>query len=265
MARFSAKDRQGLVILGVVAAAFVGLFAFYAVASDREDLDDRSCPSAVTRKTAFLIDRSDDTPTQTVDEIRKRIIRTIDEQVQQGELVSIFYITDRAQKDLRPVFESCKPQSQGNPLYEGTRSIERKFAERFRKPLDRVLARQPSGAGTSPIAETLTDFTASAYLDGDVNRLVVFSDLMQNSGSLSLYDCRSREGAIAGYRQRRAGAVERPELRNVEVSLNVIPREGLGSEVVACRDGFWVWFFGNNTGANAGLTTRYLPGGASIK
>lgn len=265
MSRYTAKDRQGLAILGAVGIAFAGLLVFFLVATDKEALDDRLCPNPVMRKTAFLIDRSDDTPTQTTDEIRKRIIKIIDNDVQQGELVSIFYITDQIQSDLKPVFESCKPQSEGNELYESTRSIEKKFAELFRKPLEMALAKQPSGSGSSPIAETLTDFTASDYLDGQHNRLVVFSDLMQNSDALSLYNCSSKTTSIEQYRQRRAGAIERPELRNVEVSLNIIPREGIGSSTIKCRDGFWVWFFGNNAGENAELTTRYLPGGATIK
>lgn len=261
MSQFTIKDRQGFVILGIVGAIFIGLFGFFAAASQKEVLDDRLCPKHVLRKTAFLIDRSDDTPTQTVDEIRKRIIETIDNDVQQGELVSIFYISDGIQRNLKSTFESCKPQSDGNPLYEGTRTIEKNYDDKFRKPLQQALTGQPTGAGSSPIAETLTDFTSSDYLDGEYNRLVVFSDLMQNSDALSLYGCSSKDTAIAGYRQRRAGAVERPDLKNVEVRLNVIPRQGLGSNTTKCRDGFWTWFFGNNTGDNARVETSDLPGG----
>lgn len=265
MTEFSAKDKQGLALAAVFGAVFIGLIVAYFMLSNRDALDDRFCPQTIERKTVFLIDRSDDTPTQTIAEIRNRIVRTVSNDVKDGELVSIFYITDSAQRDLRPVFSMCKPQSEGNIVYEDQRTIERKFEASFRKPLDAALEEQPSDGKVSPVAETLTDFLASDYLDARANRLSLFSDLIQNSDAVSLYGCSDSRRAIAAYRQARAGAVERPELKNVEVILNVIPRQGLGANVVGCRDGFWAWFFGNNEGENAGVTSRYLPGGASVE
>lgn len=265
MAEFSTKDKQGFALAAIVGLAFLGLFAAYFALSNKKPLDARLCGPLIERKTVFLIDRSDDTPTQTITEIKNRIAKTVSNDVQDGELVSIFYITDAAQQDLRPVFSMCKPQSDGNIVYEDQRTIARRFEASFRKPLDAALQEQPSDGNISPIAESLTDFLASDFLDGKVNRLSLFSDLMQNSEAISLYGCSDPQSAIASYRQARAGAVERPELKNVEVMLNIIPRQGLGTEAVSCRDTFWAWFFGNNEGENAGLTSRYLPGGASVE
>jgi hypothetical protein len=265
MTEFSTKDKQGIALAAIAGLAFLGLFAAYITLANKDPLDERLCPKIIERKTVFLIDRSDDTPSQTIVEIKNRIAKTIADEVKDGELVSIFYITDSAQQDLRPVFSMCKPQSEGNIVYEDQRTIARRFEASFRKPLDAALQEQPSGGEISPVAETLTDFLASDFLDGQVNRLSVFSDLMQNSDGVSLYQCSDQRAAVAAYRQARAGAVERPKLKNVEVILNIIPRAGLGTVVVRCRDGFWAWFFGDNEGENAGVTSSYLPGGASIK
>lgn len=265
MAEFSTKDKQGFALAAAVAVVFLALFAAYFALSNKEPLDARLCGPVIERKTVFLVDRSDDTPTQTITEIKNRIAKTVANDVKDGELVSIFYITDSAQHDLRPVFSMCKPQSDGNIVYEDQRTIARKFETLFRKPLDAALQEQPSDGNVSPVAETLTDFLASDFLDGEVNRLSLFSDLMQNSNAVSLYRCSDPQSAIAAYRQARAGAVERPELKNVEVMLNIIPRQGLGADAVSCRDSFWAWFFGNNEGENASVTSRYLPGGASVE
>lgn len=253
MSQFTSKDRQGFVILGIVGAIFIGLFALFVASTQKEILDDRLCPKDVLNKTVFLVDRSDDTPTQTVSEINRRINIIVDKDVQQGELVALFYITDGMQKDLKPAFESCKPQTKVNELYENKRIVEKNFANKFDKPFKTALENQPTGAGSSPIVETLTDFAASDYLDGKHNRLVVFSDLMQNSETLNLYECSKKEDAIAAYRQSSAGELK---LDDVEVRLNIIPRRGLGPVTKRCRDGFWRWLFKNGSQ----LDVRYLPG-----
>ena len=265
MSELSKKDRQGLAIVGIVVVGFFALVAAFFVTSSKEKPDQRGCLASTTSKTAILIDRSDDTPIQTVDEIQSRIRKIVSDQVQQGELVSIFYITNDAQKALRPVFSACKPQASGNIIYEDERRIEKNFEQSFIEPLNAALAEQPAGSEISPIGEVLTDFLASDYLDGSSNRLAVFSDLMQNSDSLSLYGCSDSSAAIATYSNNRAGAITRPKLKNTDVTLHVIPRQELDASTVKCRDAFWMWFFGDNQGEIASVTPSYLPGGASVQ
>lgn len=265
MSELSKKDKQGLAIVGVVVLGFFALIAAFFVTSSKEKPDERGCFPTITAKTAILIDRSDDTPLQTVDEIQSRIRKLVSDEVEEGELVSIFYITKDATKALRPVFSACKPQSSGNIIYEDESRIVKNFEESFEAPLEEALAEQPAGSETSPIGEVLTDFLASDILDGERNRLAVFSDLMQNSESLSLYRCGDASQAIEAYTQARTGAVIRPKLNNVDVTLHIIPRQELDAATVKCRDAFWIWFFGDNGGALASVTPRYLPGGASIQ
>jgi hypothetical protein len=55
-----------------------------------------------------------------------------------------------------------------------------------------------------------------------------------------------------------------PTFKNTAITLDFIPREGIGQNTLRCRTGFWAWFFGDNEGTNASLTPDYLPGGARI-
>lgn len=265
MSKLSQKDKQGLILVGLVVVAFVGMFGLYFAVAENDVVDKRLCPSVVTRKTAILIDQSDEAPTQTLAEIRSRIAKTINQDVAEGELVSVFYLSDHSQLDLRPVFSGCKPKADGNELYENRRLIKKQFEDSFQNPLDEALAENPISAEKSPIAEVMADFLTSDFLDGEENRLVVFSDLMQNSAALDLYGCANGQQAIADYRRSRSGAVERPELQNVQIELNIVPRQSLSAQNVKCRQEFWAWFFGNNEGEKAGLTSSYLPGGATVQ
>lgn len=265
MSALSKKDKQGFMLIGGVVLLVSLLFLANYQHSNRPKLDDRSCAATIDRSTAIVIDRSDDTPSQTLDEIVARTRQFVSERAQEGELISLFEISSASRTNLKPVFSECLPQKDGDDLYENRRKIQRYFSERFAKPLEQALARPPAKSASSPISEALIDLSASEYLNGRSNRLIVFSDLMQNSPNASLYGCSSAEHAIAEFRSRRAGAIERPTFHNTAVELNVVPREGLGSETVACRAGFWAWFFGDDEGLDAGLTTSMLPGGARVQ
>jgi hypothetical protein len=265
MASLSRKDKHGLVLIGAVLAALLALFAVNYQLSNKPKADERNCIVPVTDKTVILIDRSDDTPTQTLDEIVARIKDYVATRAAQNELISIFEITPTSRTRLSPVFSSCLPQKDGNDLYQNRRAIQKFFEERFEAPLDAALAKPPSRSNTSPISEVITDLAASEHLNAAHSRLMVFSDLMQNSDNTSLYGCTSSSDAIAHFRQKRAGAIERPTFKNTSVELHVIPREGIGEATVACRNGFWAWFFGDNEGDGAGLELKPLPGGARVK
>lgn len=265
MAKFSKKDQQGFVIIAGVLAVLLAVFIIGYQLSNKPKLDDRSCSATIVRSTAIVIDRSDDTPSQTLDEIVARTKQFVAERAEQGELVSLFEISGASRTDLKPVFSACVPQRDGSDIYENRRKIQRQFADRFTTPLDTALAGKPVKSDSSPISEAVTDLSASKYLAAPANRLIVFSDMLQNSDNASLYRCTSARSAIEEFRAHRAGAIERPTFRNTAVELHMIPREGIGRDTVKCRDRFWAWFFGDNEGTDAGLTTRMLPGGARIQ
>ena len=58
--------------------------------------ENTNCLSNIARKTVIVIDRSDDTPKQTVAEIAARIRNYVSSSAQENELVSIFEVTANA-------------------------------------------------------------------------------------------------------------------------------------------------------------------------
>lgn len=127
-----------------------------------------------------------------------------------------------------------------------------------------VFATAPLDGKESPIAQALTDISLTAYLRGNSNTLLIFSDMLEHTDKFSLYNCSASKEVVARYRASRQGAQERPEFKNTTVVLNLIPRLDQSKETLKCRDALWPWFFGNNAGTQAGLTFDYLPGGTSM-
>lgn len=264
MSKFSKKDKQGFYLIAAVLSVALGMMAFNSHLSGRAKPDERNCVAPVTAKTVFVIDQSDAIPEQTAVEIRSRATMTVANTVQANELVSVYVITEQSRTKLVPVFSACKPEQGGSELTENVRAIQKRFKEKFQKPFEAALSVAASKSEASPLGEAIIDLSLSDSLRAEKNRLVIYSDMMQHSENSSLYGCSDGNAAIKSFRQRRAGAVERPTFKNADVQLNFIPREGVGEAVAVCRTRFWGWFFGDNDGENAALTTDYLPGGAKV-
>jgi hypothetical protein len=155
----------------------------------------------------------------------------------------------------------CRPRSTGSELTESVRLIRQRYSETFARPIDSVLNKIRGTGKRSPIAEALLDVSLSHYLAAPRNTIVVFSDLLENTDRFSMYNCSSPEHAISAFRESRGGGRPRPAFRNTKIYLNIIPRMDYRPEVWHCRDVFWAWFFGDDTGEGAGVSTSYLPGG----
>lgn len=265
MQALTRKDKHGLILLSGILAV-VALIVFFAVsAADRLPAGPDNCIAPVKAKTIILIDRSDAITEQGAEEIVRRSLDFVRDNVDVNERVSIFEVTDISERSLKPRFSACKPPATGNRLNEDKRAVEKKFVQSFQKPLQDALTAAAAESQVSPISEALIDLSLSDYLRAEQSNLLVFSDLLQNSRNTSLYGCSSGSAAIADFRNRRAGAMERPVFRNTAVFLNIVPREGLGHAVVQCRNGFWRWFFGDNSGPTAAVQATFLPGGAAVR
>ena len=265
MAALTRKDKNGLALMGGVLAVLAAVLLLAINDGDRLPAGPDNCHASVKAKTVILIDGSDVITAQGSEEIVRRSLDFVREHVGVDERVSIFEVTDVSQRSLKPRFSACKPPATGNRLNQDTRAVEKKFVQSFQKPLEDALAASGAESSVSPISEAVIDLSLSDYLRAERSNLLVFSDLLQHSRNTSLYGCSSGRAAIADFRAHRAGAMERPVFRNTGVYLNIVPREGLGHSVVRCRDGFWQWFFGDNSGPGAGLQTSFLPGGAVVQ
>lgn len=258
------KDKQGLWLFAAVAVALVALFAVKIQLDGKPKAGLDNCIGQVVANTVFLLDHSEQIPEQTREEIAARAMSVIRDKVKVNERVSIFTISDLSKNSLKPLVSLCRPPDGGNRAIENVQLIRKRFQQNFEQPIRSALLIAPGDAKESPIAQALIDISLSQYLRGTTNSLVIFSDMLENSSKFSLYRCTSATDTISTFRESRRGAQERPEFKNTLVTLNIIPRLNQSKESLRCRDQLWSWFFGNNPGAQAGLTTDYLPGGNAV-
>jgi hypothetical protein len=255
-------NKTMLAVVGAVGSA-LALVALVAAShfTKPEKLDALGCSVDIPGKTVIVLDTSDVVAEQTRSEIVDRVHTAIRDNVRDGELVSVFTVSELSKKNLTPVFAYCKPRREGNELKESTRLLQHNYVTKFEKPLEAAIAAPIEGSKQSPIAQSLIDLSLSDYVrsNGKTN-LLVFSDMMEYTEKFSLYRCSNGQQAVRLFKDARGAAVARPTFHNVDVQLNIIPRADTSAAVGRCRDHFWAWFFGDDDGPGARLTPTNLPG-----
>lgn len=195
MARpFSAKDKKGMVIFGLVFAALLVLAAAQHVlrpdASRYDPLTlcpkDRSYPHTVV-----LLDKTDPFSRTQQAFLRDRL-KQIRDHMAKYEKLSIYVLEDAAGVG-EARFAMCNPGSgkDANELYQNPQKIEQHFREQFGGPLDRLLAGLLEGQSRprSAIIEAIREVAAQPdFRDPQQRRrLVVFSDMIHNTTEFSQY------------------------------------------------------------------------------
>ncbi|WP_250491031.1 hypothetical protein [Caballeronia sp. INML2] len=249
---YIAAALSGVALVGILGAAHLNKPA---------PVDALGCGQEVQGKTVIVLDTSDEVAAQTRDEIIERVKHTVEHDVRDGDLVSVFTVSDLSKKNLVPAFAYCKPRRVGNELKESTRMLERHYVTKFEKPLQAVVQAPIKGSKESPIAQSLIDLSLSDYIRSKGNtNLIIFSDLMEYTDRFSLYHCANGVQAIRSFKESRGANVARPTFHNVSVELNIVPRRDIATGVGRCRDTFWAWFFGDDDGPGAKLVPSNLPG-----
>jgi len=255
----NSQKARSWTVAAISAAALIGIgVANFAAKPEKKDA--QGCTGEISGKTVMLLDQTDAIPKQTAEEIISRAKNIIDKEVKDGELVSVFSVTELSKKNLAPLFSYCKPPKQAKGIGESQRYVAKNFDKHFAKPLQAVLAEPISGSRESPIAQALIDLSLSDYLRHPNARLIIFSDFMEYTQRFKTYNCRNPQDAISQFRITRGAAVARPSFHNVEIYANIIPRSEISREVLACNTVFWNWFFGDNQGPNAVFNPSFLPG-----
>ena len=257
----SKKDKQGLLLIAGVLLVLIAIFAVKLNLDAKPKPGADNCVGPILFNTVVVLDHSERITDQTSDEIIARAMTYIHANVKVNERVSIFTISDLSKAALKPLVSLCRPPDDGNRVTEYLPLIHKRFEQNFEQPIRDVLKLVPGNEKESPIAQTIIDISLSQYLRGSANTLLIFSDMLENTAKFSLYRCTSGGDAIPQYRASRRGAKERPDFKNTKVVLNLIPRLNQGQGTLQCRDQLWTWFFGDNSGAQAGLSFDYLPGG----
>ena len=262
----SARDRQGLWLIGGVAVAVIALFTVNQQLQNTEKPGPDGCFDRTTRNTVVLLDYSDSISRQTRDEIEARAMEWVADSVHEGERVSVFAASEESIDSLHPLFTRCRPPADGNVIIEDARRIRLAFDTAFNRPLKAILGASAGSSDKSPLTQVLIDLSLSRFMrTTDTTALLVFSDLLEHNPPIfSLYSCSAPDKVVPNFRLARAGMQARPSFRNLRVMLHIIPRGGMSATTIKCRDTLWMWFFGDNQGTSARLEPSYLPGGPTI-
>lgn len=258
----SRKQATNIYLALALVFVIVGAYAFIASKKEKPN-PETNCYKHISGKMAILIDKTDIIPPQTQTEIAARALAAINEHSKMGDLISVYEITQDSLNSLKPAFQMCRPQSgnESNYLTEGSKQIDKKFKEKFEKPLTDILSANTGQAQNSPIAEAIMDINLStAMRDTEYGRVILFSDLMQHSSNVSTYGCANSDSAINLFKASRQGSSQRPTFNNTVVELHIIPRPKMTEQEVQCRDKFWLWFLGDMRGQNYGVQRLDLPG-----
>lgn len=234
------SDRQGWIIVGVVGGIFllIGTLAVYANIAEKEYDPTTLCPSEgeypVVR---ILIDKTDPWDKQRSVRLEK-IIREIKDDLALSERMGLYVLDESGSEVPAPVFDMCNPGrgNQANPFYRNPRRVHQKFENQFDLPLEEMLVDilKPGTAPRSPILEAIKNFPDG----GSQDRLVIISDLMQNSDQLSFYrkDFSSLDGAN-GF------GMGAPINQYSSITVYYIDRENISEKRKDSAIAFWKQYF----------------------
>jgi hypothetical protein len=194
------------IVLGSVALLSLLVWAFRPPTLDPETL----CPidRPVAGHTLVIVDRTDRW-NPGVGSVLTELLEDARNGTQKLEKFSIVSL-DSTQAT-RPLFSVCNP---GKPtfltdLYRGRRYTERDFDQRFETAAEDVIQQvsQPGEAQKSPIVETVRRAMRRADFNASIpqRRLVLISDMRQNSDQMNIYSDHDRASALSALVQRELG------------------------------------------------------------
>ena len=182
--------------------------------------------------TAIILDKTDEYDESQADLIAALIRRSRD-RLEVGERLSMFELDAEGQFDPRGEFSLCNPGRGGqvNPLFRNPRMIEERYATLFETPMDAVIDDLvvPKEAPSSPILEAMARLgqTENFSPDAPARRIVIVSDMLQNSDLFSAYGGGGTLPANMPRARDVAEAVERRygrSLSGVDLEIRLIPR-----------------------------------------
>lgn len=157
------------------------------------------CPTTrpIAGHTVVIVDRTDRwTPAMST--ALTDLIETAQRDTRKYQKFSIVALD--ARQSVHPVFSVCNPgePSFWSDLYRGHRYTQRDFEQRFVGAADRVVeaVSQPAEANTSPIVEYVHRWLGSDDFNAAVadRRMILVSDMRQNSALYSIYRASSGDG-----------------------------------------------------------------------
>ena len=223
------NDWRGGLLIAVVALALVGLLGGSLwLHHSRPAIDPTTfCPVAgATTITAVLTDTTDPLPPVQAEAIRRKLADVVDS-VPTGGALELYAVAPVETQPRVPLAASCNPGhgAEVSVWTSNPKKVEARWKTAFATPLDNALARGLEGepALSSPILESLQSVAVTAFSgpgkSDKPHRLVLASDLLQHSRSLSLF-----KRIDPRFLDSPAFAQVRPDLAGVEVEILYLNR-----------------------------------------
>lgn len=192
----STKDWFGIMIIILVIAAVGAGMAWYRSAMQSKVIYDSKswCPtSGPFANTVLLIDLTDEISSIQEQKL-KNFLRSSSDIVPKHAMLSVYLLSEDDGVQA-PLVEICNPGN-GEDINEFTgnpRLAKKRFNEKFLDPIEKAIKKiEPAKpARISPIIEHVRSIAVSVFVDapreGYKHRLVVISDMLQNSEATSHY------------------------------------------------------------------------------
>ena len=245
------KKKKDSFLLPILAAAIfaAGFVAFYVSTSKTATDDDTGCAlqtdnlgSALT----ILLDSTEPYSAVQLKQVSNRIVAAV-EGLRPLDRVRIYTVWDASEKLLAPYFDFCKPDPNANesPI------LSRFKLTNFTFKLEEDLKKMQGSRSNSPIISSLGSVAADLSGAYENRRIILVSDLIENSEIISMYPS---DWLATAERKKRNIAAKRPMLSGIHLEVLFIPRPNQPQQDVALRD--WWWSFIEDSG---GSVARFTP------
>lgn len=227
--RAEAKKYRAMTGVGAILVAVLAGSAWFVDArNDRLSLDDHLCPPEPSSYTAAIVDVTDPMTLPQRQDLRNKL-EELKNDIPQGGRIAIFKVDAANDQLLTPILEKCNPgdAKDFSEMDSDPKAVQKRYDEEYEKPLDEAFQAivVASGSETSPILQSiqsvaLTELRATKA-KGKPQRLVVISDLLQNTPGLSFYGRIPSADEVLSSRE---FANARTDLRGVDVELWMLQR-----------------------------------------
>ncbi len=209
---------------GLLLIAFIGVGIFYGLLQPKS-IDQNGCRTdgVVVQHRIVLIDQSDPFTVQDVEWVQ----RLLKEESRNLDRYGAFTVLGlRSDNPYEPVevFSMCSPGAMSNGWTDNPKMIAGRFDKLFAIPLQDAVVEllaetsQPS----SPLIEALIGISDRADFSEQVakRRIIMISDLIQNSENLSHYN----SGLAFETVEQTRFASEKPKLEGIDILVRIVPR-----------------------------------------
>lgn len=236
----------------VLLAGAVAFFYIQTIANHRNLNEETLCPAQPESLTVLLVDVTDPLNLPQRQDFLNQLDRLTDQIPRYGEL-TIAKVDPVSDRLLEPIITRCNPGSarDENDVSGNPQKLDQMRKERFVEPIRGVYQKllDASAADRSPILESIQSVNLTEFQrpqTGDVpKRLIVASDLLQNTTAISFYKSLPDPYEFTATQQFNR---VRTDLRGIEVELWMLQRDDSNQTQPRALPNLWEQLIGKQGG-----------------